>query len=68
MNYDADHSVVIIPNAHMVFASKESKALNKQCTELAQLFSVTISFPKTGVVSKIPSHLLVKEYPNFIEK
>ncbi|CAL9150062.1 probable RNA-dependent RNA polymerase 1 [Musa acuminata AAA Group] len=68
-NYIVNDSLGIIANAHTVFADKASnKAESKECIKLAKLFSVAVDFPKTGVAAKIPRHLLVKEFPDFMEK
>ncbi|XP_027151354.1 probable RNA-dependent RNA polymerase 1 [Coffea eugenioides] len=68
-NYIVNDSLGIIANAHTVFADRELlKARSKPCLELAQLFSIAVDFPKTGVPAEIPSHLRVKEYPDFMEK
>lgn len=62
-------SLGIISNAHTVFADREpKKAMSDPCLELAALFSIAVDFPKTGVPAEIPSHLRVKEYPDFMEK
>lgn len=68
-NYIVNDSLGIIANAHTVFADKEPlKAESDKCIELARLFSIAVDFPKTGVPAEIPSHLHVKEYPDFMEK
>ncbi|XP_038721190.1 RNA-dependent RNA polymerase 1-like [Tripterygium wilfordii] len=68
-NYIVNDSLGIIANAHTVFADKEPlKAMSEPCLELAQKFSIAVDFPKTGVPTEIPSHLHVKEYPDFMEK
>lgn len=68
-NYILNDSLGIIANAHTVFADSENlKALSKPCLELAELFSIAVDFPKTGVPAEIPSHLRVKVYPDFMEK
>ncbi|KAM7488846.1 hypothetical protein LguiB_026330 [Lonicera macranthoides] len=68
-NYMVNDSLGIIANAHTVFADKEvRKARSKPCLELARLFSIAVDFPKTGVAAKIPRHLQVKVYPDFMEK
>ena len=68
-NYIVNDSLGIIANAHTVFADKErQKARSQPCIELARLFSIAVDFPKTGVPAKIPRHLRVKEYPDFMEK
>ncbi|KAF8398930.1 hypothetical protein HHK36_014795 [Tetracentron sinense] len=68
-NYILNDTFRIIANAHTVFADKEpSKAESDACLELARLFSIAVDFPKTGVSIEIPTHLRVKEYPDFMEK
>uniref|UniRef100_A0A5B7AKX8 RNA-dependent RNA polymerase n=1 Tax=Davidia involucrata TaxID=16924 RepID=A0A5B7AKX8_DAVIN len=68
-NYIINDSLGIISNAHTVFADREpSKAFGNPCVELARLFSIAVDFPKTGFPAEIPSHLRVKEYPDFMEK
>ncbi|XP_027100775.1 probable RNA-dependent RNA polymerase 1 [Coffea arabica] len=68
-NYIVNDSLGIIANAHTVFADREPlKARSEPCLELAQLFSIAVDFPKTGVPAEIPSHLRVKEYPDYMEK
>ncbi|CAN0876581.1 RNA-dependent RNA polymerase 1 [Linum grandiflorum] len=68
-NYIVNDSLGIIANAHIAFADKEpAKAMSPKCVQLAEMFSVAVDFPKTGVPAEIPSHLYVKEYPDFMEK
>lgn len=68
-NYMVNDSLGVIANAHTVFADKEPRmAESDSCTELAKLFSIAVDFPKTGVPAEIPSHLHVKECPDFMEK
>ncbi|KAK3002640.1 hypothetical protein RJ639_019997 [Escallonia herrerae] len=68
-NYIVNDSLGIIANAHTVFADREhGKAMSTPCIELAKLFSIAVDFPKTGVPAEIPSHLRVKEYPDFMDK
>ncbi|XP_022994920.1 probable RNA-dependent RNA polymerase 1 isoform X1 [Cucurbita maxima] len=69
VNYMVNDSLGIIANAHTAFADKEPfKARSAPCIELAKLFSIAVDFPKTGVPAIIPSHLNVKEFPDFMEK
>uniref|UniRef100_M8BB58 RNA-dependent RNA polymerase n=1 Tax=Aegilops tauschii TaxID=37682 RepID=M8BB58_AEGTA len=68
-NYIVNESLGIIANAHVVFADRESlKAESTQCIKLAELFSIAVDYPKTGVPAQIPPELHVKEYPDFMEK
>lgn len=62
-------SLGIIANAHVVFADRElNMAMSSPCIKLAELFSIAVDFPKTGVPAEIPSDLRPKEYPDFMEK
>jgi RNA-dependent RNA polymerase len=68
-NYIVNDSLGIIANAHTAFADSEpSKAMSTPCIELAELFSIAVDFPKTGIPAIIPQHLHVKDYPDFMEK
>ncbi|KAF8040138.1 hypothetical protein BT93_B2383 [Corymbia citriodora subsp. variegata] len=68
-DYIVNDSLGVIANSHTAFADKEpEKAYSKSCTELAELFSVAVDLPITGVPAKIPCHLRVREYPDFMEK
>ena len=53
-NYIVNDSLGIIANAHTVFADREQlKAMSEPCLELAELFSIAVDFPKTGVPAEI---------------
>ncbi|XP_058184041.1 RNA-dependent RNA polymerase 1-like [Rhododendron vialii] len=68
-NYIVNDSLGIIANAHTVFADAEpEKALSAPCVRLAELFSIAVDFPKTGVPAEIPRELRVQTYPDFMEK
>lgn len=68
-DYLLNDSLGIICSAHVVFADSEpDMARSEKCIELAQLSSIAVDFPKTGVPAKIPKELRVKEYPDFMEK
>jgi RNA-dependent RNA polymerase len=68
-NYIVNDSLGIIANAHTVFADTEpEKALSDPCVRLAELFSIAVDFPKTGVPAEIPRELRVQTYPDFMEK
>uniref|UniRef100_A0A6P6GIP9 RNA-dependent RNA polymerase n=1 Tax=Ziziphus jujuba TaxID=326968 RepID=A0A6P6GIP9_ZIZJJ len=68
-NFMVNDVMGIIANAHTVFAdSSMKKAKSDSCLKLAELFSIAVDFPKTGVPAKIPRRLRVKEYPDFMEK
>ncbi|KAF8021157.1 hypothetical protein BT93_G1553 [Corymbia citriodora subsp. variegata] len=68
-NFMLNDSLGIIADAHTAFADrKPEKAMSTECIELARLHSTAVDFPKTGVPAEIPSHLYVKEFPDFMEK
>lgn len=68
-NYIINDSLGIIANAHTAFADREPlKAMSDPCIQLAQLFSIAVDFPKTGVPAVTPPALYVKEYPDFMDK
>ncbi|VAI49173.1 unnamed protein product [Triticum turgidum subsp. durum] len=68
-NYIVNESLGIIANAHVVFADREIlKAESTPCIKLAELFSIAVDYPKTGVPAQIPPELHAKEYPDFMEK
>ncbi|KAJ8530900.1 hypothetical protein K7X08_023781 [Anisodus acutangulus] len=68
-NYIVNDSLGIIANAHVGVANREpDMAMSYPCKELAQLFSIAVAFPKTGIPAEIPSRLRPKEYPDFMEK
>ncbi|CAB4262656.1 unnamed protein product [Prunus armeniaca] len=68
-NFIVNDNLGIICNAHIVFADREHwKASSASCIELAHLNSHAVDSPKTGVVVKVPSHLRVHEFPDFMEK
>lgn len=59
----------VIANAHLVFADRgELKAESPECLQLAELFSIAVDYPKTGIPAQIPQSLWVSEYPDFMEK
>ncbi|KAH7352014.1 hypothetical protein KP509_19G025000 [Ceratopteris richardii] len=69
MEYMSNDSLGTIANAHVVFADKEpEKARSQPCIELAELSSIAVDFPKTGVSAMLPKHLRPKAYPDFMEK
>lgn len=65
----SNDSLGTIANAHVVFADKEpEKARSWQCKELAELASIAVDFPKTGVPAILPKYLRPHSYPDFLEK
>ena len=69
VDYILNDRLGIIDNAHIVFADSEPhRAMSPECIELAQLHSIAVDSPKSGVVAEIPNHLRVMKYPDFMEK
>ncbi|KAJ7568127.1 hypothetical protein O6H91_01G019700 [Diphasiastrum complanatum] len=68
LNHMMNDSLGLIANAHMVHADgKSDKARDPNCIKLAELFSIAVDFPKTGVPALIPVNLRPKTYPDFME-
>ncbi|KNA07850.1 hypothetical protein SOVF_168010 isoform A, partial [Spinacia oleracea] len=68
-DYIINDSLGIIANAHTAFADREHlKAMSSPCIQLAELFSIAVDFPKTGIPAVTPAALRVKEYPDFMDK
>ena len=65
----SNDSVGIICNAHLVHAYLSPRgALDEKCLELAKQAALSFDFPKTGVPGRMPPHLRVTKYPDFMEK
>ncbi|KAG6545755.1 hypothetical protein Mapa_012716 [Marchantia paleacea] len=69
VDYMVNDNLGFISNAHVVHCDREpEKARSPKCLELAQLASMAVDFPKTGVPAIIPWYLRPREYPDFMEK
>ncbi|XP_030959743.1 probable RNA-dependent RNA polymerase 1 [Quercus lobata] len=69
VDYILNDRLGIIDNAHIVFADNEPRrAMSPKCIKLANLHSIAVDFPKSGIVAEIPHYLRVKVYPDFMEK
>ncbi|KAG2701590.1 hypothetical protein I3760_06G052900 [Carya illinoinensis] len=69
INNIVNENLGIIQRAHTVFADGEPcSAMTHKCLELAELYSIAVEFPKTGVAAEIPPYLCAHEYPDFMEK
>ncbi|KAI9244196.1 RNA dependent RNA polymerase-domain-containing protein [Phascolomyces articulosus] len=69
IDYITNDNLGLIANAHMAIADSSAKyACDEKCIKLAELHSVAVDFPKTGVVAHLPDHLRPKNYPDFMEK
>ncbi|ORX92476.1 RdRP-domain-containing protein [Basidiobolus meristosporus CBS 931.73] len=69
VNYIASDNLGLIANAHLVHSDRHPDgAFNGICLRLAQLNSLAVDFPKTGVPAEFEPGLRAKEYPDFMEK
>ncbi|MCO5597438.1 hypothetical protein L7F22_051516 [Adiantum nelumboides] len=69
VDYMSNDSLGTIANAHVVFADQElEKARSQKCIKLAELASIAVDFPKTGVSAMLPRSLRPHAYPDFMEK
>lgn len=69
VNCMSNASLGVICNAHLVWADRSDLGAGcDQCLKLAELASIAVDFPKTGIAAKMPSNLRVQEYPDFMEK
>ncbi|XP_062503295.1 uncharacterized protein LOC134180209 [Corticium candelabrum] len=58
-----------IANAHLVWSDHSlQKALDQKCLKLAELHSVAVDYPKTGVPAVMTPDLRPQFYPNFMNK
>eukprot|EP00118_Oscarella_pearsei_P028510 m.2323 g.2323 ORF g.2323 m.2323 type:complete len:1118 (+) comp8576_c0_seq1:109-3462(+) len=59
----------LIANAHLAHADTSlSGAKDPKCIKLAEMHSLAVDFPKTGVLPKLTEELRPKAYPDFMEK
>eukprot|EP00834_Sanchytrium_tribonematis_P004369 NODE_211_length_12764_cov_0.923727.p1 type:complete len:1193 gc:universal NODE_211_length_12764_cov_0.923727:10212-6634(-) len=69
VNYIKNDNLGRIANAHCVFAdSNDLGAKSLECLKLAELHSISVDFCKTGIPAKYPSDLVVRKYPDFMNK
>ncbi|ERM99496.1 hypothetical protein AMTRI_Chr10g230970 [Amborella trichopoda] len=69
VDYMINDNLGAISNAHLVLADREkSKARSPKCIELAKLHSMAVDFAKTGAPAEMPRSLMLKEYPDFMER
>ncbi|XAR63686.1 RNA-directed RNA polymerase [Bertholletia excelsa] len=68
-DYIVNDTLGVVDNAHLVYADREpQKAMSDPCIKLAKLHSDAVDFAKTGVPAEISRDLIVKEFPDFMEK
>jgi RNA-dependent RNA polymerase len=69
INYIKNDQLGPIANAHVVWADySPEKAFNEKCLKLAELHSVAVDYPKTGVPANMAGDLRPPFYPNFMHK
>ena len=69
INYIKNDQLGPIANAHVVWADYyPEKAFHTKCLQLAELHSVAVDYPKTGVPAVMKGDLRPPFYPNFMHK
>eukprot|EP01119_Soliformovum_irregulare_P022301 TRINITY_DN7601_c0_g1_i2.p1 TRINITY_DN7601_c0_g1~~TRINITY_DN7601_c0_g1_i2.p1 ORF type:complete len:678 (-),score=208.64 TRINITY_DN7601_c0_g1_i2:58-1947(-) len=69
VNYVKNDNLGQIANAHLAFSDASPKGVfDPQCLRLAQLHSVAVDFPKTGVPAVFRIDDRPKSYPDFMNK
>ncbi|TLS22562.1 uncharacterized protein PpBr36_09682 [Pyricularia pennisetigena] len=67
VTYMKNFSLPRIAHAHLAQADKYG-AKDEKCLELADLHSLAVDYPKTGVPAVIRPRLMPNEFPHFMEK
>lgn len=69
VNYISCDNLGQIANAHLATADQSSQgARDGKCLLLAQLHSEAVDFPKSGKPANMPEELVVKRFPDFMQK
>lgn len=69
INYLRSNNLGTIANTWLAFSDSSSLgALDPKALQLAELHSQAVDFPKKGIPAEIPSNLLVKDFPDYMEK
>ncbi|KAF3941467.1 hypothetical protein ABW19_dt0209484 [Dactylella cylindrospora] len=69
VTYMKNDTLGSIANAHLATADKQGQGVfSPQCLKLAELHSLAVDFPKTGVSAKMTKDLRIKKWPHFFEK
>ncbi|RKP08055.1 RNA dependent RNA polymerase-domain-containing protein, partial [Thamnocephalis sphaerospora] len=69
VNYIVNNNLGIIDNAHLAWADQLKDGVrNGKCIKLAELHSLAVDFPKTGVPARMERRLRPRSYPHFMEK
>ncbi|KAI9261119.1 RNA dependent RNA polymerase-domain-containing protein [Sporodiniella umbellata] len=69
VNYINNDNLGQIANAHLATADASDKgALDGKCIKLAHLHSEAVDFPKSGKPAVLSDDLVVKKFPDFMQK
>lgn len=69
VNYISCDNLGQIANAHLATADQSPQgARDGKCILLAQLHSEAVDFPKSGKPANLPQDLIVKSFPDFMQK
>ena len=69
VDYIRSDQLGVIDNAHKALADVEEGGVeSKICLHLAELHSLAVDAPKTGKWPNIPTHIMLKTYPDFMLK
>ncbi|KAJ1992088.1 hypothetical protein H4R33_001144 [Dimargaris cristalligena] len=69
LSYIVSDNLGQIANAHLIRADRSPNlAKHPDCIRLAELHSLAVDFPKSGVPAEMPSYLRPFEYPDFMAK
>jgi hypothetical protein len=69
VNYIVNNNLGVIDNAHLAWADQLKDGVRHgKCLKLAELHSLAVDFPKTGVPAKMDRRLRPRSYPHFMEK
>ena len=69
VDYIRSDQLGVIDNAHKALTDVEEGGVESEiCLHLAELHSLAVDAPKTGKWPKIPKHVMLKTYPDFMLK
>ncbi|KAF2400341.1 RdRP-domain-containing protein [Trichodelitschia bisporula] len=69
VTYMKNDRLPMIAHSHLATADASDFGVKDQkCTELAQLHSCAVDYPKSGIPAIIPRHLRPRMWPHFMEK
>ncbi|RWS05204.1 RNA-dependent RNA polymerase 1-like protein [Dinothrombium tinctorium] len=69
VDFIEEYSVGVIAKAHLAWADRLEKGIfHEKCMKLAEMYSVSLDFAKTGKNCKLEDEDKVRIYPDFMEK